>query len=218
MSNSKIKGSELVASLNWRYAVKRFDPLKKLSSETWNALEEALRLTPSSYGLQPWKFIVVQNVELRKQLRVASWGQSQVEEASHFVVMSARKAMDESYLHKYAVRMSEVRGAPVESFDGFTKMVAKTFLEGPGAAKVPEWAARQCYIALGNLMTSAALLGVDACPMEGLDADKYDEILGLKNSDYKTIVSCALGYRHAEDKYQSTKKVRFLAQDVIEYK
>lgn len=215
MSHNFMKDSELNQILNWRYAVKKFDSSRKLPAEKWESLAEVLRLTPSSYGLQTWKFLIVQNPELRKALRAASWGQSQVEDCSQYVVFTARKTIDESYIRNYAKRMSEVRGVPVESLDKFVAAVVGDVISGPRGAMASEWMARQCYIALGNLMTSAAILGVDTCPMEGLDPKKYDQILGLENSEYRTIVACAVGYRHSDDKYQAMKKVRFETSDVL---
>jgi len=210
--------SQLVEALNWRYAVKQFDPEKKISKEHWNSLQEALLLTPSSYGLQPWKFIVVENLELKKKLREASWKQSQVENCSHYLILTSLKKMDEEFIRLNARRMAEVREIPIEALDKFVSVVASDVIRGPRALIAQEWMARQCYIALGNLMTSAALLGIDACPMEGLEPKKYDDILGISNSPYQTIVACGLGYRHSDDKYQNAKKVRFSTDLIFDFR
>lgn len=214
-SNEVLSHLKLLDALSWRYATKKFDPAKKIPAEKWSALEDALVLTPSSYGLQAWNFLVVESPELRKQLRAKSWNQSQVEEASHLVVFTTARTLTESHLDHYIERCAEVRGVSAESLAGFRKAIASDAITGPRSAIAEEWLARQAYIALGNLMTSAAVLGIDTCPLEGLDPKAYDQILGLDKSPYKTIVACAVGYRHAEDKYASTPKVRFKKSEII---
>lgn len=154
----------LVETLNWRYATKKFDAAKKLDAATWEALEEALVLSPSSYGLQPWKFIVVQDPALRAQLREKAWGQGQVTDASRLVVLTHRTDLTEADIDRYLARIAEVRGVTVESLAGFRQMMVGNLVQGPKHATIAEWTARQAYIALGNLMTSAAALGVDATP------------------------------------------------------
>lgn len=206
----------LVEQQNWRYAVKKFDPNKKISEENWQALEESLVLTPSSYGLQPWKFLMVQNTEIRKLLTAASWNQTQVADCSHYVVFAFKKKIDEAHIQKFLERTAEIRGIAVSTLDGLKKMLHGDLIHGPRSQVIDTWASRQTYIALGNLMTSAAMLGIDTCPMEGLDPAKYDEILGLVGSGYTTACACAVGYRSAEDKYANAKKVRFAASEMIQ--
>lgn len=212
-----MNSQDLIDKLKWRYAVKKFDPTKKISNELWSALEESLVLTPSSYGLQPWKFFVVQNPEIRKKLRAVSWNQSQVEDCSHYVVMTALEKINTPWVEKYLERIAEIRNVSAESLAGFKKGIIADVITGPRSQVAAEWAARQTYIALGNLMTCAALLNVDACPMEGLDPMQYDEILGLKGSGFRTFVACALGYRSKEDPFQSFKKVRFDKRDTVQF-
>lgn len=212
-----LQPQQLLEVLKWRYATKRFDASKQISPALWSTLEEALVLTPSSYGLQPWQFLVVQTPEIRKQLRAKSWNQSQVEEASHFVVLTTLRGINEEHITKFMQRTATVRGLTLESLAGFQKAIMGDVIHGGRAAVAKEWLARQAYIALGNLMTSAALLGIDTCPMEGLDPVAYDQILGLDSTPYQTIVACALGYRHAEDKYAGLAKVRFDHADMIRY-
>lgn len=207
----------LVEKLQWRYATQKFDSARKISDSEWQALEHALVLTPSSYGLQPWKFVVVQKPEVRKELRAASWNQAQVEEASHFVVFCALNKLTEDWVDRYIKTVSEIRDVPVESLQKFRAGVSRDLITGPRAANIHEWAARQVYIALGNFMTAAAVLNIDTCPMEGLNPDKYDEILNLKGSGFSTLVACAAGYRSSDDKYATAKKVRFPLKDVIDY-
>lgn len=208
--------NNLIQALEWRYAVKKFDPTKKIPAATWETLEQALILTPSSYGLQPWKFIDVQNKELREKLRAQSWGQTQVTDASHFVVFLGKTTVAENDIDTFIKKTADVRGAPVDALKGYRDMMMGDLVQGPRSKIAPEWAARQAYIALGNLMTVAATLKVDTCPMEGLDPAQYDELLGLKNSGYRTLCALALGYRASDDKYASAKKVRYAKEQLIE--
>jgi nitroreductase len=208
--------NNLIQALEWRYAVKQFDATKKIPAQTWETLEQALILTPSSYGLQPWKFLNVQDKGLREKLRAQSWGQSQVTDASHFVVFLGKTAVSEKDIDSFILKTAEVRGAPKEALKGYRDMMVGDLVQGPRSKIAPEWAARQAYIALGNLMTVAASLQVDSCPMEGLDPAQYDEILGLNNSGYRTLCALALGYRSSDDKYATAKKVRYSKEQLIE--
>lgn len=210
-----ISNESLLDSLNWRYAVKKFDPAKKISESDWNTLAESLRLTPSSYGLQPWKFLVVQNPELRKRLTPVSWGQSQIVDSSHFVVLTTLKQLDEAYVLRYIADVARTRGVPLETLNGYRDMMIENVVKGKGPG-LQNWTQRQAYIAMGNLLNSAALLGIDATPMEGLDPAKYDEILDLGDTPYATVAAVALGYRHTDDPLQHAKKVRFTQEEVIE--
>ncbi|MEZ5387994.1 MAG: NAD(P)H-dependent oxidoreductase [Prosthecobacter sp.] len=210
-----MNAADLLTALNWRYATKVFDPSKKIPADTWSALEESLVLTPSSYGLQPWKFLVVQDQELREQLVGHSWRQRQVADCSHLVVMAVKKAYSLDDLDAFITRMAEVRGGTAESLAGFRKMVAGTQAQG---YMTTEWAKMQAYIALGQFMTACALLGVDTCPMEGFVPAKYDELLGLADQGLTTAVLCPAGYRQADDRYASLPKVRFKNSDVIEHR
>ena len=209
--------SQLIKSLNWRYAVKKFDDQKIISPALWQALEESLILTPSSYGLQPWKFIVVTNKEIRKKLTAVSWNQKQVEDCSHLVVFAVKEKIDEAHVQSFVEQMAEVRGVDVASMDGYRKMMIGDVVNGPRGKVAFEWAARQAYIALGNFMTACAVLNVDTCPMEGIDPLKYDELLGLTGSGWRTVVACPAGYRAADDKYASAKKVRFSRETLIQH-
>lgn len=208
----------LIEQLQWRYAVKKFDSTKKISKEDWSTIENSLVLTPSSYGLQPWKFIVVQNPEIRKKLTPLSWNQTQVEDCSHYVVFACRSKLDPQYIEEFISLISKTRGVPTEKLEGYKKMMMGNLLSGPRSETIGEWAARQCYIALGNLMTTVAVMGVDACPMEGIEPKKYDEVLGLIGTEYQTCVACAVGYRSSEDAYAKSAKVRFPVSQVVSYK
>lgn len=210
-----IDKEKLLSAHQWRYATKKFDATKKIDEATWRVLEDTLVLTPSSYGLQPWKFLIVQNAEKRQELLQASWKQSQVVDCSHMVVMVVKEKLDEEHVEKYLQSMCETRGIERASLDGLKKVMAGDLLNGPRAQVITEWASRQAYIALGNLMTNCALLGIDACPMEGINPQKYDEILGLTGSGWKTVVACPVGYRAEDDKYSKMKKVRFNNSEVV---
>jgi nitroreductase len=208
----------LLAQLKWRYATKKFDPTRKIPAATWASLEQALVLSPSSYGLQPYRFIVVINSKLREALKPLAWGQPQVTDASHFVVFARKITMSEADVTKFVNLTTDSRGMPRGALQGYYDMMVGDLVKGPRSAWVNEWAARQTYIALGNLLTAAALLGIDACPMEGLDPAKYDGVLGLPAKGYSTVCACALGYRAADDKYATAKKVRYPAEELIEHR
>ena len=205
----------LVQQLKWRYAVKKFDPARKIAGEDWHALEHTLVLTPSSYGMQPWRFVVVNSPALREQLLPASYGQRQVVDASHMLVFAIKTKVGEQEIHKHVTRTAEVRGVPHDSLAKFKDMLNKSLGSDHHQAKIDHWATNQVYIALGNFMTAAAVLGIDTCPMEGIQPAKYDEILGLKEHGYATVVACPAGYRAADDKYANIAKVRFKHEDVI---
>ena len=215
---STITGESLLQQLNWRYATKKFDPTRKIPAAEWAVLEQALILTASSYGLQPWKFIVVTDPALKTKLRAASWNQGQVEDCSHHVVLTAKQDISEADLDRFIVRIAEVRGVTTESLAGYRGFMLGDLVNGPRHAIIKEWAARQTYIAMGNLLTSAALLGLDACPFEGIEPAKYDEILGLQGTGYGTVAACPVGYRAADDKYATAPKVRFDASEVIDHR
>jgi nitroreductase len=204
-----INREQLLAQLNWRYATKQFDPNRKINPQDWAALEEALRLSPSSSGLQPWKFIVITDPAMRAKLRPVSYGQPQITDASHLVVFAAKKNISAADVDAFMKQISVTRNVPVESLAQFRDMVVGGIVQSQDEPARDAWARNQAYIALGNLLTSAALLGIDACPMEGFDRAQYDEILGLKAQGYATAVIATVGYRSPSDKYADAAKVRF---------
>jgi len=212
----KLNSEQLIQALNWRYAVKRYDASKKISAQDWATLEEVLRLSPSSFGLQPWKFLVVQNPDLRKKLTPVTWGQPQVETCSHYVVLTTLKTMDEKYVQRYMDSIAKTRSQNVSELDGFKKSIMAAVIDGPLSKHLQEWTRRQVYIAMGNLMNAAALLQIDTTPMEGLDPAKYDDVLGLTSTPYATVASVACGYRAPEDGLQHAKKVRFEKSEIIQ--
>lgn len=207
--------SQLVHALNWRYATKKFDPARRIPAETWDALEQALVLAPSSIGLQPWKFVVVTDPAVKAQLVPASFRQTQAADCSHFVVLAVRRDLGADHVDRHIERMVEVRGVAPESLVKFRAMTTGNLEKARAAGTLDTWQTHQTYIALGQFMAAAAVLGVDTCPMEGIEPAKYDEILGLAGTDYSTVVACAAGYRLHDDKYAVAKKVRFKPEDVI---
>jgi nitroreductase len=206
----------LLRRLRWRYAVKKFDPARKIPPDVWEALEHAMVLAPSSYGLQPWRFFVVTDPALRARLPALSWGQMQVAHASHLVVFAMKKDLGLTEIDRHLARTAEVRGVPIEKLAGFRKMMATT-LQPPCGFDINAWATNQVYLALGFFMTAAAMLGVDTCPMEGFEPAKYDELLGLGEQGYASVVLCAVGYRAADDKAAMAPKVRYHKEDVVRY-
>ncbi len=212
-----ITPDHLLEAQNWRYATKQFDASKKIPAATWQALEQTLILSPSSYGLQPWQFFVVTNPDLRAKLRPHSWNQAQITDASHLVVFAIPEEIDIPYMEKYLARIAEVRGVTLESLGFYRDMMMADVIAGPRQSWVREWAARQLYIALGNFMTSAALVGIDTCPIEGLDPREYDAILDLPAKGYNAVVACAAGYRADTDKYATLPKVRFEKSDLLRH-
>ena len=207
----------LIEALNWRYATKKFNPAKKIPADTWATLEQALVLAPSSFGLQPWKFIVVQDSATRQKLSAASYGQTKPVECSHYVVFTMRKNLGADHVDRYLDRIVEVRGGTKDALKGYRDIMLGSLEKARVGGYLDGWQSHQVYIALGQFMASAALLGVDTCPMEGIEPPKYDEILGLIAQGYTTLCACAAGYRAADDKYATTKKVRFKPADVIQH-
>jgi nitroreductase len=210
--------TDILTALNHRYACKVFDPAKKIPADLWQQLEQSLILTPSSFGLQPWKFLIVQDQALREKLVPHAWNQRQVADCSHLIIMTVPKTLGEDYVDANIARMIEVRGGTADALMGFRKMVLgfRDGLEAKGGLET--WAKLQSYIALGQFMLAASLLGLDTCPMEGFVPDKFDEVLGLEGTGYTTAVLCPVGYRSADDRYAELPKVRFEAKDVIEYR
>ncbi len=212
---SSINREQLLGQLNWRYATKEFDPKRKISAEDWATLEDALLLTPSSGGLQPWKFIVVTDPAVRAKLVPASYGQEKVSTSSHLVVFAAKNNFSEADVDAHLNNVAKTQGVPIEALAPLRGMLVGGIVKAQDETARNAWARNQTYIALGNLLASAALLGIDACPMEGFDRTQYDEILGLKAKGLATAVIATLGYRSATDKYASAPKVRFPKEQIF---
>ena len=205
--------NKIIEDLNWRYACKKFDANKKLSDKQLETVLEALRLTPSSYGIQPWKFVLVEDISLREKLVAASWGQEQVKDASHLLVLCAPLNVDEELMQNYIDDMAKTRNQAKEELDGFKGMIMK--LTERDTEKNKAWANNQVYIALGNLMTVCAHLKIDCCPMEGFKPSQYDEILGLKERGLRSVLVAPIGFRDSDDKYIAIPKVRFSQDQLV---
>lgn len=205
----------LVDSLKWRYATKQFDAKKKISHDNLDTLKEAVRLSASSYGLQPYKVLVIENAELREKLLPASYGQKQIVDASQVFVFCSFTKVGEQDVDGLLELTANANKVPKESLDEYGNMMkSKVASLSEDATRV--WTAKQTYIGLANLMAAAAELKIDSCPMEGFDAQQYDEILGLKEKGLTASVIATVGYRAAEDKYQFANKVRKPIDELVE--
>ena len=206
-------GEELLHQLHWRYATKKFDPSRKISAEKWAILEEAVSLAPSSYGLQPWRPFVILDPQVRQRLRPVAHNQPQITDASHLVVFAAKLKVTEQDVEEFIQRVAQQRKLPKESLAQYRSKIVGDVVTGPRSKQVAEWSARQAYLGLGVLLTSAAELGIDACPMEGFDPGKFNEILELPAQGYTAVVLCMLGYRDPNDAYAALAKVRVPARE-----
>lgn len=213
-SAARLEGEHLLAALRWRAAVKKFDTGRRIPAKTWETLEHALSLSPSSYGLQPWRFFVVEDKALRQKLQAASWGQGQIVDADKLVVFAARRPFGAEDVERHVARMAEVRKVSPAALEGAKKAMLGVLSRPP--AVLEAWVARQVYIALGTFLTSAAVLGIDACPMEGIEPAKYDDILGLTAKGYAALCVAAAGYRAVDDVWSASAKVRFPVEQVVE--
>lgn len=205
---------DLLDALNWRYAVRRFAQTR-IDEEELQELLIATRMSASSYGLQPYRLIVVESGEMRRNLLPHSMGQVKVVECSHLIVFAAQVDVGEQTVDRYIERFAEVRGVPLDKLQRMSANI-KAALANKTRQQKLEWAHRQAFIALGNLLTSAAILGIDTCPMEGFEPEGYDRVLGLAERGLTTSVICAVGQRHAEDDSAHLKKVRFEHREWVE--
>ncbi|MCT4665282.1 MAG: NAD(P)H-dependent oxidoreductase [Flavobacteriales bacterium] len=206
--------NNLNESLKWRYACKAFDATKELSDEQISGIKENYNLTASSFGLQPFKLVVVKNRAIREQLVEHSWNQQQVADASHLLVLATRTDLDNNLIASYVDRTAEVRGVERESLNAFEGMMQGYFAQA-GADNLNLWAKSQSYICMGNLLAYLASEKIDSCPMEGFTPEKYDEILGLGNHNLTASLIIPIGYRSEEDKYASLPKVRAKIEDIV---
>lgn len=211
-----IKPQELIQALQKRYATKQFNPNKSVSNELIDCLTESLVLTPSSFGLQPWKFLVIEDQTIKEKLLEHSWNQPQVTECSHLIVLAAQSPVTDQHIDQLLDSTVQARGGSLEDLAQYRGMMSG-FVSAMSDGDKKQWAKQQVYIALGQLLTSASLLGIDACPMEGIVPEKYDEVLGLTNTEYFTTLACPIGYRSDQDKYATLAKVRYGKHDIIEY-
>jgi nitroreductase/dihydropteridine reductase len=197
----------LAEKLNWRYATKKFDSTKKISAEQLDGLLSAVQLAPSCLGLQQYRILVVEDAEIREKLREAGYGQQQITQASQLFVFAAETNIDEDFGKAYIDRIAETREIGREHLAAFEQAVLGSINNRSEDEKIV-WAHKQAYIALGVLVSAAADLGIDVCPMEGFVAGKFDEILGLKEKGLTTSVIATVGFRAEDDAFAHLKKVR----------
>jgi len=200
--------------LHWRYATKKFNPDRQVSEENMETLLEAIQLSASSYGLQPYQILVIKDAELRKKLKPAAFDQPQITDASYLLVFAYRTDVDQDYLDKFIQNNSDTRNQPKENFEDLKSMIENSVLTF-SEDKKEVWASRQVYIAIGNLLSAAAALKIDACPMEGFDPDQFDELLDLKSKHLKSVALTTIGYRSEEDQLQHAKKVRTSKEELF---
>jgi nitroreductase len=205
----------ILEPLRWRYATKKFDDQRTLTDDQVDQLLEAGNLAATSYGLQPYKFVVVKNQTIQDQLVPASYSQNQVAEASHVIVIAVRDDIDADYINNYTDLMEKTRDLPSGTLDDYRKMMLGT-VGRMQPEEVLKWASKQAYIALGTLLAAAATMGIDTCPMEGFMPAEYDQLLDLDAKNLKSVLVLPIGYRADDDKSQHAKKVRMSLSDIVE--
>lgn len=198
---------KLIENLQWRYATKKFDPEKSIADVDMEKLKKAIQLSASSYGLQPYKVLIISNPDIRKKLLPVSWKQSQVSDAHALLVFCNYKTIGKNYLDNFKQIKANVEGKEVSDLDAFGDFVLNKLSE-KSANEMENWTAKQCYLALGNLLAACAELKIDACPMEGFDNEAYNDILGLDSQGLNAAVIATIGYRSSDDNHQNSEKVR----------
>mgnify|MGYP001025652964 CR=1 FL=1 len=209
-----MKVEKSIAHLKWRYAVKKFDSERVLSNEKVEGLKHAFNLTATSYGLQPIKMLLVQNKELQKQLVPCSYGQSQVENASHVLVICVEKVIDKAFITQYFKRVKSIRGTSDAILKPFKDSLVADFSKKE-AKEVKTWATNQAYLALGNLLSFCALEEIDSCPMEGFIPKEYDKLLGINEKGLTSVLVLPVGYRAKDDMFSRMEKVRKNIEDSV---
>jgi len=202
----------IIDDLNWRYAVKKFDTKRTLNPKDVDVLVETMRLTASSYGLMPYRLIVVDDQETKDKLKDASWGQSQLSDASHVFILCNIVKPGKTEVDNYMHLISKEREIPFDNLNAFGDNLMKKL---QNAENVSDWAARQAYIAMGALLTVCASRRIDACPVEGFDPKQYNEILHLNERGLNAVLAIPVGYRAKDDKYQFVKKVRLPKEEFV---
>lgn len=217
LTDAVITPSEYLAALNWRYACKKFDPTRSIPNETWETLEESLRLSPSSIGLQLWHFLVIDTPDLRAKLREISWNQPQVTDASRYVILCARRDAEDTDVASMIECISSLRSPSPETLQG-TQNFMLNYIHSLNPEHKAAWIEAQVHIAVGFLTSAAACLQVDSCIIGGMDRLACDDILGLTDSPYRSVVGVALGFRSRDDDYAGLAKVRYTREHTIEYR
>jgi nitroreductase len=206
--------NQIIDSLQWRYATKQFNADKKLTETQLELLINAVQLSPSSYGLQPYQVIIVSNPKIKAELKAAAYGQPQLTDASHIFVFARTKNFTEAHVDEYAANITQTRGIDISIIAEFVGMMKGT-VNARSQEELAAWNARQTYIALGILLETAALNDIDCCPMEGFDIAQFDAILGLNELNLSSVVIAPVGFRADEDIYQHFKKVRKSKEDLF---
>lgn len=198
---------ELLKNLQWRYATKKFDASKKVSFDDLQKLKEAVQLSVSSYGLQLYKVLIIENSEIREQLKPESWNQHQITDASHLFVFCNYTEATPKAIDDYIKHTAETRNIDAEKLNGYGDFI-KSKLAEKSQEEIKSWLKTQTYLALGNLINACAELKIDACPMEGFEPEAYNKILGLDKQGLNAAVIAPIGYRHPEDHTIGQQKVR----------
>ncbi|RAJ17161.1 NAD(P)H-dependent oxidoreductase [Olleya aquimaris] len=198
---------DILKQLNWRYATKSFDANKIISDKDINILSEAFNLTATSYGLQPLKLLIIKDKPLQSKLIPYSFHQKQVGEASHLLVFCIETEMDSEFVINYFDRVKDIRDTPEDILSPFKTFLIEDFKSKTQLEK-ENWATKQAYLAMGNLLTTCALLNIDACPMEGFIPEEYDRMLKLDSKHLKSVLVMPIGYRAEDDFMAELKKVR----------
>ena len=207
---------EAIQHLQWRYATKKYNG-SQIDKDNLNTILESIRLTPTSLGMQPFKVLVIDNPELREKMLPIAHNQSQIKDASHLILFAANTQISEETVDTYMNNVATTRQMPVENLAGFKGMI-NGFVGSKNEAQITEWASRQCYIALGVAMATAASLKVDTTPMEGYKANEMDELFNLKAQGYASAVLLAVGHRDEEnDPLAKLAKVRKSAETLFEF-
>lgn len=204
----------IIEKFKWRYAVKKFDTRRKLTDEQVKYLLESINLAPTSYGLQPFKVLLIDDKEIREKLKAQAWGQSQVTDASHLIILAVQTQLSVKDVDEFIVNISKTRHIPVEALAEYEGMMKNT-IQSRTPEQLTQWASRQAYIALGFLLSAAAASNIDACPMEGFSAEGFDDILGLKERGLSSVVMATIGYRSEDDGYQKQAKVRKPLEEIV---
>ena len=203
----KMKREEILNDLGWRYATKRFNREESIDEKDYQAIKEAFRLAPTSYGLQPFKVIEIEDRETRTQLQAAGYGQKQIVDASRLMAIASLKRFDNDLIDRYINLSMETRGLTEDQVSGYSNFMKGVFSQWSEEAK-KSWSEKQAYLALGFGMLAAAELNIDTCALEGINVHEVNKILQLEDSDYHVSVLLALGKRAEEDENQHLKKVR----------
>jgi len=208
--------ADIIKDLEWRYAVKKFDSSKEIEVSKLERIKKAFNLTATSYGLQPIKMVILKNKDLQEQLVQFSYGQRQVAQASHILILCIEKKIDVDYISSYFNKVKDIRGTSDSVLEPFKKELVSEFAK-MDTKQIEQWAINQVYLAMGNLLTICAAEQLDACPMEGFLPERYDELLDLSSKGLSSVLVLPIGYRAADDIFSGFKKVRRDMENSIIY-